>query len=85
MKVDKTQTVLGFKPKQEGESSGGLMLIVFSVEACREALAEMLIIDELPYGFVEDEGFRGSCLLLSLDQLEILLAQQLQKIVLECI
>ncbi|KAF5443414.1 hypothetical protein F2P56_035970 [Juglans regia] len=53
--VDRNQSVLGFKP---GETSGGLVPIAFSVKACREALAEMLIVDKLPFRFVEGEGFK---------------------------
>ncbi|KAG6713707.1 hypothetical protein I3842_05G167000 [Carya illinoinensis] len=54
-KVDRNQSLLSFK---SGESSGGLLPIAFSVEACREALAEMLIVDELPFRFVEGESFK---------------------------
>ncbi|KAG7943234.1 hypothetical protein I3843_15G028400 [Carya illinoinensis] len=54
-KVDRNQSVLGF---QSRESSGGLVSIAFSVEACRAALADMLVIDELPFKFVEGEGFK---------------------------
>lgn len=36
----------------------GLMAVSFSKEACRIALAKMIVIDELPFSFVEGEGFR---------------------------
>ncbi|XP_042988648.1 uncharacterized protein LOC122316179 [Carya illinoinensis] len=55
--TDKSQTTLGWK--MEGGSGGGrLVPISFSVEACRQALTEMIIVDELPFRFVEGEGFR---------------------------
>lgn len=33
----------------------------FSKEACRDALAKMVILDELPFRFVEGEGFCNFC------------------------
>ena len=57
-KVEKGQTTLGFKPKTEGDPTSGLVPVTFNLDRCRQALAEMLIIDELPFRFVEGEGFR---------------------------
>lgn len=62
LRQDENQTTtLGFEPKREtvdGETIGDLVATSFSVDACRKALAEMIIIDELPFKFVEGEGFR---------------------------
>ncbi|XP_077211612.1 zinc finger BED domain-containing protein RICESLEEPER 1-like isoform X1 [Tasmannia lanceolata] len=44
---------------QEGDSS--LAAWKFDQELCREALNRMIIIDELPFKFVEREGFRHFC------------------------
>ncbi|KAG6631959.1 hypothetical protein CIPAW_13G125100 [Carya illinoinensis] len=55
--TDKSQTTLGWK-MEGGSGGGGLVPISFSVEACRQALTEMIIVDELPFRFVEGEGFR---------------------------
>ena len=57
-KVEKGQTTLGFKPKIEEDFISGLVPIAFSVERCRQAIDEMLITDELPFMFVDGEGFR---------------------------
>ncbi|KAL5776575.1 hypothetical protein ACOSP7_009501 [Xanthoceras sorbifolium] len=38
-----------------------LGLTNFSAEECRRALTEMLILDELPFRFVENRGFRTFC------------------------
>ena len=50
--TNKSQTTLGWKVSV-GSDSGGFVPISFSVEACRQALAEMIILDELPFRFVE--------------------------------
>ena len=34
-----------------------LVVVSFNVEACRKALARMVIVDELPFKHVEGEGF----------------------------
>ena len=57
-KEEKNQSTLAFKPKEEGESSGRLMPYVFNFKACKKALAEMIILDELSFRFVEGLGFR---------------------------
>ena len=54
----KKQSTLAFKPKEEGESSGRLVPWVFNFEECKKALAEMIILDELSFRFVEGFGFR---------------------------
>ena len=58
-KMDKIQTTLGFTPSPEGSSNdGSLVSVSFCAEDIKEFLAEMLIIDELPFKFVDNEGFR---------------------------
>ena len=37
------------------------MVKTFNKEACRAALTKMIIKDELPFTFVEGEGFREFC------------------------
>lgn len=45
--------------KEDGKGTGSILSSVhFDVEACRAALARMIIADELPFKFVEGEGFR---------------------------
>ena len=56
-KVENNQSTLAFKPKEEGESSGRLVPHVYNFEACKKALAEMIILDELSFRFVEGFGF----------------------------
>ncbi|KAG6641860.1 hypothetical protein CIPAW_09G102700 [Carya illinoinensis] len=56
-RTDKSQTTLAWKA-DGGSGSGELVSIAFSVEACRQSLAEMIILDELPFRFVEGEGFK---------------------------
>ena len=57
-KVENNQSTLAFKPKEEGESSGILVPYVYNFEACKKALTEMIILDELSFRFVESLGFR---------------------------
>ena len=54
------QKLLSFEKVEQdnGETSANLVPITFSVEACKRALAEMIIIDELPFVFVEGQGFK---------------------------
>ena len=54
---DKKQKILSFEQKKE-EGSGNLVAVNFTVEGCRKRIAEMIIIDELSFKFVEGEGFR---------------------------
>ncbi|RYQ92534.1 hypothetical protein Ahy_B09g098765 [Arachis hypogaea] len=53
---DPSQTILTFQQKKEGE--GVFTAVTFDAEMCRKVLARMIIIDELPFKFVEGEGFR---------------------------
>ncbi|KAF7129405.1 hypothetical protein RHSIM_Rhsim10G0116200 [Rhododendron simsii] len=46
------------KKEHNGETSANLVPVAFSADACRRALARMIIIDELPFSFVEGEGFK---------------------------
>ena len=56
---DKGQTTLSYQSKKKGEGEGGneRVLRKFSVERLRMALARMIIVDELPFRFVEHSGF----------------------------
>jgi hypothetical protein len=61
--VDKKQKVLVLEPKIEkgelGEQNvGSLKAIGYNYDECRQALAKMVIIDELPFNFVEGRGFK---------------------------
>jgi hypothetical protein len=61
--VDKKQKVLVFEPKIEkgelGEQNvGSLKAISYNYDECRQALANMVIIDELPFNFVEGQRFK---------------------------
>ena len=57
-KTLKGQQTLAFEPKMDGEEGFQLVPTAFTVEASRKALAEMVIIDELPFRFVERYGFQ---------------------------
>ncbi|KAF7143020.1 hypothetical protein RHSIM_Rhsim05G0158300 [Rhododendron simsii] len=53
-----------FHSKSTGGGGGGgvdVVTSVFSFKECKRALAEMVIIDELPFRFVEGIGFRKFC------------------------
>jgi hypothetical protein len=61
--VDKKQKVLVLEPKIEkgelGEQNvGSLKAIGYNYDECRQALAKMVITDELPFNFVEGRGFK---------------------------
>ncbi|XP_065629427.1 zinc finger BED domain-containing protein RICESLEEPER 2-like [Quercus suber] len=58
LKTLRGQQTLAFEPKMDGEKGFQLIPIAFTVEASRKALAEMVIIDELPFRFVEGYGFQ---------------------------
>ncbi|KAA0046350.1 zinc finger BED domain-containing protein RICESLEEPER 2-like [Cucumis melo var. makuwa] len=50
---------LAFKPKDKVEdNSSQLVCESFSLDGCRDALVEMIIVDELPFKFVEGKGFK---------------------------
>ncbi|XP_050277953.1 zinc finger BED domain-containing protein RICESLEEPER 2-like [Quercus robur] len=57
-KTLKGQQTLAFEPKMDGEEGFQLLLTAFTIEASRKALTEMVIIDELPFRFVEGYGFQ---------------------------
>jgi hypothetical protein len=61
--VDKKQKVLVLESKIEngelGEQNvGSLKAIGYNYDECRQTLAKMVIIDELPFNFVEGRGFK---------------------------
>ncbi|KAF7812639.1 zinc finger BED domain-containing protein RICESLEEPER 2-like [Senna tora] len=64
--VDKKQKKLGIEKKPEEEDDGlvKLKVLEYNQEECRIALAKMIIMDELPFRFVENPGFRGLVYLL---------------------
>ena len=48
-----------FQAKREGESGSNVLVVAnYSEEMIRLALARMIIIDELPFKFVEWQGFQ---------------------------
>ena len=50
---------LSFQAKREGESGSNVLVVAnYSEERIRLALARMIIIDELPFKFVEWQGFQ---------------------------
>ncbi|CAJ2643835.1 unnamed protein product [Trifolium pratense] len=56
---DPNQTVLSLQDTNgTGSSANALVAVHFDSDLCRQALARMLIVDELPFSFVENEGFR---------------------------
>ncbi|KAK3010916.1 hypothetical protein RJ639_011022 [Escallonia herrerae] len=60
-RVNKRQGTLSFEPKKEDNTMGDLKASRFSTEECRLILAEMIIVDELPFNHVEKQGFRKFC------------------------
>ncbi|KAI8535925.1 hypothetical protein RHMOL_Rhmol10G0213500 [Rhododendron molle] len=56
----KRQKTLAFESVNGGgtDTVPKLTAVSFSVEACRKALAEMIILDELPFRFVEGQSFK---------------------------
>ncbi|KAF7815256.1 zinc finger BED domain-containing protein RICESLEEPER 2-like [Senna tora] len=46
------------KPEEDGDPVGKLKIDTFDQHECRMTLAQMIIVDELPFRFVENEGFR---------------------------
>ena len=58
------QQTLSFQSKKDGDEGVNLVAMSFSVEAARRALAEMIVLDELPFRFVEGEGFKRFCAVL---------------------
>ncbi|KAL5743189.1 hypothetical protein ACOSP7_029921 [Xanthoceras sorbifolium] len=63
--IDPTQKNLMMQTTMDGYGvTGSVNTYSFNKEECRRALAEMIIIDELPFRFVENRGFRRFCSLL---------------------
>uniref|UniRef100_A0A803MR49 BED-type domain-containing protein n=1 Tax=Chenopodium quinoa TaxID=63459 RepID=A0A803MR49_CHEQI len=64
---DKTQTILDFESRTQINTDGTVQTVSvpklwrFNYDEIRKALAKMLIVDELPFAFVEREGFRQFC------------------------
>ncbi|CAL5347426.1 unnamed protein product [Camellia sinensis] len=58
-KENKKQKTLAFQSVTEGEKTLGVWK--FDQQACRDSLVKMVITDELPFRFVEREGFRQFC------------------------
>ncbi|KAL4347748.1 hypothetical protein GQ457_17G009730 [Hibiscus cannabinus] len=65
--LDKKQTILDFESKTRCNADGTIETVSvpklwrFDQEEIRQALAKMVVIDELPFNFVEREGFRAFC------------------------
>ena len=55
------QKLLSFSTKNDTSGGGNLLAIGYCKEACRNALAKMVIIDELSFKTVEGEGFGQFC------------------------
>ncbi|KAL5811129.1 hypothetical protein ACOSQ3_027865 [Xanthoceras sorbifolium] len=63
--IDPTQKNLMMQTTMDGYGvTGSVNTYSFNKDECRRALAEMIIIDELPFRFVENRGFRRFCSLL---------------------
>ncbi|WOL00412.1 hypothetical protein Cni_G09125 [Canna indica] len=62
--VEKSQRTLTFKPLASGNFGGTTHTLAswkFDQEECIRYLAKMIITDEIPFRFVEHEGFRQFC------------------------
>ena len=57
---------------------------MFNFEECKKALAEMNILDELSFRFVEGFGFRKFMFVTNLGSIQSLVTQQLPKLALGC-
>ena len=56
---DDKHKILSFQAKRERESGSNVLVVAnYSEEMIRLALARMIIIDELPFKFVEWQGFQ---------------------------
>ena len=54
--IDSVQTQISFKPSMEGDYVLGVWK--FDAQIVRKALAKMIVLDELPFKFVDGEGFK---------------------------
>ena len=66
--IDQKQKTLVLKPKPiiKGANNGEENLVTvkavgYSYEECRQAIGKMIILDELPFNFVENQGFKLFC------------------------
>ncbi|KAK8693879.1 hypothetical protein V6N13_071446 [Hibiscus sabdariffa] len=65
--VDTKQTILDFESKTKCNADGTIETVSvpklwhFDQDEIRKALARMVVVDELPFSFVEREGFRHFC------------------------
>ncbi|KAA0065439.1 zinc finger BED domain-containing protein RICESLEEPER 2-like [Cucumis melo var. makuwa] len=59
--VEVGQTILTLQTSTSGKSGSNFVTSLFSQQLCREACAKMIIVDELPFKFIENEGFRNFC------------------------
>lgn len=57
--TDKKQKMIALGKQSENDNTVSMRLVEFKQEDCRDALARLLIIDELPFKFVDNPGFRG--------------------------
>ncbi|XP_070031712.1 zinc finger BED domain-containing protein RICESLEEPER 1-like [Nicotiana tomentosiformis] len=57
-KIENSQTQLSFLLASNGPNEGVLTTWKFDQALSRRALAQMIILDELPFSFVEKEGFK---------------------------
>ena len=56
---DDKQKTLSFQAKRKGESGSNVLVVAnYSEERIRLALARMIVIDEMPFKFVEHQGFQ---------------------------
>ncbi|KAM3398147.1 hypothetical protein P3S68_001661 [Capsicum galapagoense] len=59
VKEKDSQTKLAFLPSSADEKGGALSTWTFDQGRSRKALAQMIVVDELPFSFVEKEDFRN--------------------------
>jgi len=67
--VDKKQQIFVLEPNKAGDESGdrsvgNFKAICYDYDECRQTLVKMIIIDELPFNFIEGKRFRlflGPC------------------------
>ncbi|KAH0636460.1 hypothetical protein KY289_036375 [Solanum tuberosum] len=57
--VDKGQNLINFLPSSMGAKEGVISTWKFDQAQSRRALTKMIIVDELPFSFVEKEGFKN--------------------------